>query len=451
MGCENHMAGGSPVVTKMQVIPVAGRDSMLMTLSGAHGPFFTRNLVILTDSAGHTGLGEIHGGDYTCRALESCIPLVEGKRVGAYRQILGDIHRAAGPETAEAGEGIQRLDIGKLKFVVKAEWAIECALLDLLGQYLNLPVCQLLGEGKQRDRVETLGYLFYVSDKDRTDLPYIDEGGDGWFGLRRSEMLTPARIVEQAQALKERYGFRSFKLKGGVLAGEAEMETVSALKRSFADCRINIDPNGAWSLKEAVRLCRPMEGVLAYVEDPCGPEAGYSSREIMAEFKNAVNIPVATNMIATNWRQFYHAAGLRAVDIVLADPHFWGFDGSVRMAQLLDQWGLTWGSHSNNHFDITLAAFAHVAAAVPGRPTALDTHWIWQDGQNLLQDGPGIRDGYLEVPEGPGLGVNIDMGKVEAANRLYRQLENHDRDDGMAMQYLIPGWKFDPKRPALVR
>lgn len=449
---DNRMAKGSPVVTTMQVIPVAGRDSMLMTLSGAHGPFFTRNLVILTDSAGHRGIGEIHGGDYTCRALERFIPLVEGEPVGAYRRILGKIHGACGPQPGEAGEGIQRLDIAKLKFVVRAEWAVECALLDLLGQYLGLPVCQLLGEGKQRDRVETLGYLFYVSDKAKTDLPYLDEeNAAGWFAMRRREMLTPGQIVEQAQALQEQYGFCSFKLKGGVLSGEAEMETVRALKKRFPECRINIDPNGAWSLEEAIRLCKPMEGVLAYAEDPCGPEAGYSSREIMAEFKNAVKIPVATNMIATNWRQFYHAAALHAVDIVLADPHFWGFDGSVRMAQILDEWGLTWGSHSNNHFDITLTAFAHVAAAVPGRPTALDTHWIWQDGQNLLKNAPQIRDGYLEVPKGPGLGVEIDMEKVEEANRLYRLLPGHDRDDAAAMQYLIPGWKFDPQMPALVR
>ena len=377
---------------------------------------------------------------------------MEGEPVGAYRRILGKIHGACGPQPGKAGEGIQRLDIAKLKFVVRAEWAVECALLDLLGQYLGLPVCQLLGEGKQRDRVETLGYLFYVSDKAKTDLPYLDEeNAAGWFAMRRREMLTPGQIVEQAQALQERYGFCSFKLKGGVLSGEAEMETVRALKKRFPECRINIDPNGAWSLEEAIRLCKPMEGVLAYAEDPCGPEAGYSSREIMAEFKNAVKIPVATNMIATNWRQFYHAAALHAVDIVLADPHFWGFDGSVRMAQILDEWGLVWGSHSNNHFDITLAAFAHVAAAVPGRPTALDTHWIWQDGQNLLKNAPQIRDGYLEVPKGPGLGVEIDMEKVEEANRLYRLLPGHDRDDAAAMQYLIPGWKFDPQMPALVR
>lgn len=447
------METGTPIITEMSVIPVAGQDSMLMTLSGAHAPFFTRNLVILKDSAGHTGVGEIHGGDYTCESLKASIPFVVGKPVGTYRQILNSIHKAAQRAEEDDGEGIQTLDLRKLKFVVKAEWAIECAMLDLLGQYMGVPVCELLGEGRQRTQVEVLGYLFYVSDKKKTNLPYLDESGSDnpWFRLRREEMLSAESLVEQAGVLRDTYGFRNFKLKGGVLEGEKEMETIRALKAAFPEGRINIDPNGAWSLEEAIRLCKPMENVLTYVEDPCGPEAGFSSREVMAEFKNAVNLPVATNMIATNWRQFYHAAALKAVDIVLADPHFWGFEGSVRMAQILNDWGLTWGSHSNNHFDITLTAYAHVAAAAPGRPTALDTHWIWQDGQNLLKDTPEIRDGYLQVPDKPGLGVTLDMDRVMEANRLYSSLLNHDRDDAQAMQYLIPGWKYDCKKPALVR
>ena len=443
----------TPIVTKMQVIPVAGHDSMLMTLSGAHAPFFTRNLVVLHDSTGHTGIGEIHGGDYTCQSLESVIPLVVGKEIGKYRHIMQDIHRAATGSAKDDGEGIQTLDISKLKFVVKSEWAIECALLDLFGQYLGVPMCELLGEGKQRDKVEVLGYLFYVSDKHKANLPYLDEGfsDDPWFRMRREEMLTPEKIVEQAQCLHEKYGFRNYKLKGGVLKGSDEMEAVRALKKAFPEGRINIDPNGAWSLAEAINLCKPMEKILSYIEDPCGPEAGFSGREILSEFKNHVNLPVATNMIAVNWRQFYHSTMLKCVDIVLADPHFWGFEGTIRMAQILNDWGLTWGSHSNNHFDITLTAFAQVGAAAPGNPTALDTHWIWQDGQNLLKDTPEIHDGYLEAPTKPGLGVTLDLERVEEANKLYNKLPNHDRNDAEAMQFLIPGWKYDCKKPALVR
>lgn len=444
-----------PIITKMQVIPVAGYDSMLMTLSGAHAPCFTRNLVLLTDSAGHTGVGEIHGGDYTCGCLNAVRPLVEGRPVSEYRQVLQTIHRLSKSGPGEGGD-IQTLDISKLKFVVKSEWAIECAMLDLLGQHLGVPMCQLLGEGRQREEVEVLGYLFYVSDKDKVpagEMQYLDEIGssDPWFRLRREEILTPERVVEEAEALHEKYGFRNFKLKGGVLAGSEEMEAVRALKKRFPAARVNIDPNGAWSLNEAVELCKDMHGIVTYVEDPCGPEGGYSGREIMREFKNATQFQVATNMIATDWRQFYHTVSLNACDIILADPHFWGFDGAVRMSQLLDSWGLTWGVHSNNHFDITLAAFAQVGAAAVGEPAPLDTHWIWQDGQDLLEDAPKIVGGKLQVPQGPGLGVHLNMERVMEANALYGKLPSHDRDDAAGMQYLIPGWKYDHKRPCLVR
>ena len=148
---------------------------------------------------------------------------------------------------------------------------------------------------------------------------------------------------------------------------------------------MTLDPNGAWSLAEAVRLCRDKHDVLAYAEDPCGAENGYSGREVMAEFRRATGLPTATNMIATDWRQMGHAIQLQSVDIPLADPHFWTMQGSVRVAQMCNDWGLTWGSHSNNHFDISLAMFTHVAAAAPGKITAIDTHWIWQDGQRLTQ------------------------------------------------------------------
>lgn len=179
----------TPIITRMQVIPVAGYDSMLMTLSGCHAPLFTRNLVILEDNSGHTGIGEIHGGDYTCDCLNMVKPLVEGQPIASYRQILQKIHKLANPNAGEGGD-IQTLDISKLKFVVKSEWAIECAMLDLLGQHLGVPMCALLGEGQQRQEVEMLGYMFYVSDKGKvpgSEQQYLDErdSADPWFRLRR--------------------------------------------------------------------------------------------------------------------------------------------------------------------------------------------------------------------------------------------------------------------------
>jgi glucarate dehydratase len=444
---------GTPVVTEMMVVPVAGFDSMTMTLSGAHAPMFTRNIVIMKDSAGNTGLGEVHGGDDITRALESYKPLIIGKQIGDYRNIVQAVKRGGYLAGGNDGEGLQGLDLKNLKFVVKAETAIESALLDLLGKFMGLPVCSLLGDGRQRDEITILGYLFYVSDRTKVNLPYIDESSsrDPWFKIRRNVALTPEAIVEQAYATKERYGFKDFKLKAGVLDGEEEMKAIRALKKEFPDARINIDPNGAWSLNEAIKLTKDMHGILTYVEDPCGPEKGFSSREIMSEYKMATGHKVATNMIATDWRQLHHSVVSKAVDIVLADPHFWTMSGSIRAGQVLNDWGMTWGSHSNNHFDISLAIFAQTAAAAPGDITAMDTHWIWQDGQELCGESIAIKDGKIRVTDKPGLGIEIDMDRVMKANELYNKMDSHDRDDAMAMQYLIPNWKFDSKKPCLVR
>jgi glucarate dehydratase len=409
--------------------------------------------VILTDSSGNTGLGEVHGGEDIKKALEDYKPLVVGKPIGDCRGIINNLRNRKYNSEEDDGQGLQNLDLKNLRFVVHAETAVESALLDLLGKFVDLPVASLLGDGKQRDAVRVLGYLFYIADKNKTDLPYIDESssGDNWFRLRRRETMTAESIVELAHAAKERYGFKDFKLKGGVFEGEKEIEAVKALAKEFPDARINLDPNGAWSLEEAISLCKGLHGILSYVEDPCGPEKGFSGREIMSEFKRATGLQVATNMIATDWRQFHHSIVLNAVDIPLADPHFWTMSGSIRAAQICNDWGLTWGSHSNNHFDISLAIFTHVAAAAPGEITAMDTHWIWQDGQCLTKEPMQIVNGLIEIPKKPGLGIEIDMDKVMEANELYNKLSSGDRDDAMAMQYLINNWRFDSKKPCMVR
>lgn len=444
---------GTPKIVDYRVYPVAGYDSMLLTLSGAHSPFFTRNVVVITDSAGNTGIGEVHGGEHIKNALESYRPFLLGKPIGDARGLVGAIRSGNYSHSEDDGQGLQGLDLKNLRFVVHAETAVECALLDLLGKFMDLPVAALLGDGKQRDSAVVLGYLFYIADAARTPLPYLteDTSSDRWFKLRRKPAMDASAIVEQAHAAKEKYGFKDFKLKGGVHRGEEEMEAVGALKAEFSDARINIDPNGAWSLDEAVRLCRGMGNVMSYVEDPCGPEKGFSGREVMAEFKRATGLQVATNMIATDWRQLSHSHVLGSVDIPLADPHFWTMSGSVRVAQLCADWGMTWGSHSNNHFDISLAIFAHVAAAAPGEITAIDTHYIWQDGQYLTKDPLRIENGRIALRDAPGLGIEIDTAKLEAAAALYAKLPSGDRDDGVAMQHLIPGWKFDPKKPCMVR
>ena len=439
----------TPIITKLQVIPVAGHDSMLMNLSGAHGAFFTRNLLILTDNAGRTGVGEVPGGEKIRATLEDATELVVGQSIGNVQAVLNRMQKTFADRDS-GGRGLQTFD---LRTTVHAVTAVESALLDLLGQELNLPVAALLGEGQQRSSVEMLGYLFFVGDRTKTDFPYRTEhdADNAWFRLRNEVAMTPESVVRLAEAAREKYGFNDFKLKGGVLAGEAEIEAVTALHKRFPEARVTLDPNGGWLLKDAIRLMRDMRGVVAYAEDPCGAEEGFSGREVMAEFRRETGLPTATNMVATDWRQMVHSLSLQSVDIPLADPHFWTMAGSVRVAQTCRDWGLTWGSHSNNHFDVSLAMFTHVGAAAPGKVTAIDTHWIWQDGQGLTKDPLKIVNGHVEVPKKPGLGVELDMVEVEKAHQLYLKHGLGARDDAAAMQYLIPGWKFDNKRPCMVR
>lgn len=438
-----------PTIAQIEVVPVAGHDSMLLNLSGAHGPFFTRNIAIVTDSDGRVGLGEVPGGEPIRSTIEESASILVGQPVARLRSLLREVAQRFSDRDA-GGRGLQTFD---LRTTVHAVTALESALLDLHGQFLGVPVAELLGDGQQREAVPMLGYLFYVGNPDQTDLPYLREpnGADAWERVRREEAMTPEAVVRLAEAAQERYGFQDFKLKGGVQAGDLEVDAVTALKERFPDARITLDPNGGWLLEDAIRLGKRMQGVVAYAEDPCGAEGRFSGREVVAEFRRATGLQTATNMIATDWREMAHAVRSNAVDIPLADPHFWTMAGSVRVAQLCHEFGLTWGSHSNNHFDISLAMFTHVGAAAPGEITALDTHWIWQDGQGLTREPLTISGGEIAVPKKAGLGVELDRDRLQEAHELYLEHGLGSRDDAAAMQYLIPGWEFDNKRPCLVR
>ena len=439
-----------PYIQQMDVYPVAGKDSMLLNLSGAHAPYFTRNIVVLTDSQGNRGAGEVPGGEKITNALNAMKELVLGTKLSEYKQTLLKVKAALG-NNEEDVRGLQTFD---LRTGIHVLTAIEAPLLDLFGQYLEVPVASLLGDGMVRDKVKVLGYLFFVGDRKKTDLPYYsdDSNSTDWYRLRHNQALDADSVVELARSSQELYGFKDFKLKGGVLDGAQEMEVIKALKKAYPSSRMTLDPNGGWSLKEAISLCKDMHGILSYCEDPCGAEKGYSGREVLSEFRRATGLPTATNMIATDWREFGHSLQLQSVDIPLADCHFWTMNGAVRVGQMCDEFGLTWGSHSNNHFDISLAMIAHVGSAVPGNPTAIDTHWIWQEGIERLTEKPmKIEDGYVKIPNKPGLGIDVDLAQIKKSNEVYTANCLGARDDAMGMQYLIPGWKFNPKKPALVR
>ena len=287
-----------------------------------------------------------------------------------------------------------------------------------------------------------LGYLFYVGDRNKTDLPYRErtDAKDDWLRLRDEEALTPEAIVRLAEAAQARYGFKDFKLKGGVLRGERgdggrDRSGASAFPRRAS--RSTPMAPGRW--KKPSLLCRGRQTCSPMPKIPCGAERGFSGREVMAEFRRATGLPTATNMIATDWREMGHAIQLQSVDIPLADPHFWTMQGSVRVAQMCRDWGLTWGSHSNNHFDVSLAMFTHVAAAAPGNITAIDTHWIWQDGQRLTKEPFKIVDGSSRCPRSPAW-VSSSTWARSRWRIAYQEHGRGARDDAVAMQFLVPGW-----------
>ena len=440
-----------PVIRKMEVYPVAGLDSMELNLSGAHAPYFTRNIVILTDSNGVEGVGEVPGGEKITKALKDIEHLVIGSKISDYKQTLLKIKNWLDTNIKDDVRGLQTFD---LRTGVHVVTAIEAPLLDLLGKFLEVPAAALMGDGIQREKVQFLSYLFYIGDRKKTDLPYDSEEDSDceWYRLRNEEALTPEKIVALAKATHKKYGFVDFKLKGGVLSAKEELKAVQAIKKEFPNARVDLDPNGAWSLKEALEIKDELKEVLAYCEDPCGAENGFSGREIMAEFKRESGMPTATNMINTDWRQMCHCLALKSVDIPLADPHFWTMNGSVRVGQMCNDFGMMWGCHSNNHFDISLAMVVQCAAAIPGKMNGIDTHWIWQECRERLTKEPmQIVDGYIELPKKGGLGIEVDREQVLKAHKLYIDKKLGARNDAIGMQYLIKDWKFDNKKPCLVR
>ena len=444
---------GIPTVEKMEIYPVAGHDCMELNLSGAHAPYFTRNIVILTDSNGVEGVGEVPGGEKITKALEDVKHLVLGTRIADYKQTLNKVRAWLSANIKDDVRGLQTFD---LRTGVHVVTAIEAPLLDLMGKFLEVPAAALMGDGIQRERVRFLSYLFYVGDRKKTDLEYEEEpdADCDWYRLRHEEALTPEAIVALAKATHEKYGFEDFKLKGGVLAPKEELKAVQAVKAAFPNARVDLDPNGCWSLKESLEIAPQLKECLAYCDDPCGAENGFSGREIMAEFKRESGMPTATNMINTDWRQMYHSIMERSVDIPLAEPHFWTIYWAVRGGQLGKDCGLICGFHSNNHCYISLAMVVQCAAAIPGKMNGIDTHWIWQEGRERLTKQPmQIVDGCIDLPKKGGLGIEVDREQVLKAHQLYldKCYGKGARNDAVGMQYLIPGWTFDNKKPCLVR
>jgi len=361
----------------------------------------TRALIELHTEEGIVGLGETYGTPETERALDvakSVLIGVDPFEVGVVQHRLGVFrvgYETTVPATLRAG--------------------IEMACLDAAGKAVGRPVHSLLG-GAVRDRVEVAAYLFYRHALD-------GRGGEA----------SPEAIVERTEALVERYGFRVIKLKGGVFSPEEELQAIKQLQARFPAAPLRWDPNAAWSVPTSLRVVESLraEGLnLEYLEDPA-PEL-----EGMAQVRARTAVPLATNMCLVNYEQLAPGIRLGSVDIILSDVHFWGgFRTNQKMMAVCEAFGLAVGMHSDRELGVSTAAMVHLAAASPQLAYAIDSHYPDQVG-DVLTAPIEIRDGHIEVPQAPGLGVELDPDEVERYHRLY--LESGAVNEFYDQQR--PGW-----------
>lgn len=417
---------GRTRVTALRVTPLALNDPPLLNATGVHEPYALRSVLELETSDGLVGLGETYGDSRTLRDLSRAADAVVGldpfdlnDLATRLREVLHGSPPAAGGPAAPAPLGDRSY--------AHVYGALEVALLDLQGRLLGRPVCDLLG-GAVRDAVPYSAYLFFKFGRHRA--PPAGYADDPW-----GEVLTPAAVVDEARTMIAEHGFRSIKLKGGVLEPDVEIEAIGRLREAFPDRPLRIDPNACWSVKTSIRVGRELEGVLEYLEDPTPGLEG------MAAVARQVEAPLATNMVVTSFRHLPEAVRLGSVGVVLADHHYWGgLRATQHLAAACAAWGLGLSMHSNSHLGVSLAAMTHVAAATPDLAYACDTHYPWQS-EDVLAGGPlTFEGGALPVPRAPGLGVELDPDAVARLHERYLSCGLRDRDDVGEMRKYRPAW-----------
>nr|WP_240449104.1 glucarate dehydratase family protein [Streptomyces harenosi] len=405
-------------------------DPPLLNTQGVHQPYTPRLIVEVVTADGITGVGETYGDT---KYLELARPLarkVTGRRVsdlnGLFRdadEVAVDASRVVGQADVGGLRGVQTA--GKLRLSVVSAFEVAC--LDALGKALGLPVHALLG-GKVRDAVEYSAYLFYKWAGHPAGVP---SEPDDW-----GAALDPAGVVEQARKLAGRYGFTSFKLKGGVFPPEEEIAAVRALAGAFPGRPMRLDPNGAWSVETSLRVAEELGDVLEYLEDPAlGTPA-------MAEIAARTGVPLATNMCVTTFAEIPEAFTRGAVQVVLSDHHYWGgLRNTQHLAAVCRAFGVGVSMHSNTHLGISLAAMTHVAATVPDLHHACDSHYPWQS-EDVLTERLVFEGGRVAVPDAPGLGVELDRDRLAFLHRRWLDDDGalRDRDDAAAMRAADPAW-----------
>ncbi|MEU3251558.1 glucarate dehydratase family protein [Streptomyces sp. NPDC006997] len=417
-------------LTDVRLTPILVADPPLLNTQGVHQPYTPRLIVEVETADGVTGVGETYGDT---KYLELARPFAE-KLKGRRVTDLNGLFTVADEVAVDSARVRDQVDVGGLRGVQTADKlrlsvasAFEVACLDALGKTLGLPVHALLG-GKVRDAVEYSAYLFYKWDAHPAG---VAAERDDW-----GAALDPAGIVAQARAFTERYGFTSYKLKGGVLPPDEEIAAVRALARAFPGRPLRLDPNGAWSVATSLRVAAELGDVLEYLEDPAlGTPA-------MAEVAAGTDVPLATNMCVTTFAEIEEAFTRGAVQVVLSDHHYWGgLRNTQQLAAICRTFGVGVSMHSNTHLGISLAAMTHVAATVPNLHHACDSHYPWQS-EDVLTRRLTFEDGGVTVSDAPGLGVELDRAELRRLHRRWLDDDGalRDRDDAAAMRAADPGW-----------
>ncbi|MBL1289262.1 glucarate dehydratase [Streptomyces sp. For3] len=410
-------------ITDVTLTPILVADPPLLNTAGIHQPYTPRLIVEVFTADGTTGLGETYGDT---KYLELARPLAE-QLVGRQISDLNGLFGAADEVAVDASRVTGQVDVGGLRGVQTADKlrlsvvsAFEVACLDALGKALGLPVHALLG-GKVRDAVEYSAYLFYKRSGEN----------DTW-----GAALDPAGIVEQARTFTERYGFTSFKLKGGVFPPDEEVAAVKALAAAFPGHPLRLDPNGAWSVETSLKVAEELRDVLEYLEDPA------TGVPAMAEVAAKSGVPLATNMCVTTFDEIKDAFTQGAVQVVLSDHHYWGgLRNTQQLAAICRAFGVGVSMHSNTHLGISLAAMTQVAATVPNLHHACDSHYPWQS-EDVLTERLTFDGGKVAVSDAPGLGVALDREKLAFLHQRWLDDDGtyKDRDDAAAMRLTDPQW-----------
>jgi glucarate dehydratase len=405
-------------ILDVRITPIAFSDPPLLNAVGVHEPFVHRVIIELDVDGGVLGLGECSGGVERLRNLAVGAATVKGMNVFETSKMEASIAAALAEESS--------FELGAVFS------AFEVACLDAQGHITGQRVCDLLG-GRVRDEVPFSAYLFYKW----AEHPALDGKpaiGDGW-----GEALDPAGIVRQARKMIGKYGFKSIKLKGGVFPPAQEIEAIRALREAFPDLPLRLDPNTAWSVQTSKWVAEQTAGLLEYLEDPTAGLEG------MAEVAATAPMPLATNMCVVAFDQVKRSVELGSVQVILGDHHYWGGLRHTReLGAICETFGIGLSMHSNSHLGISLAAMVHVAAATPALTYACDTHYPWNGHNDVIKPGAlAFDDGSVRVPDGPGLGVELDRGKLAELHQQYLDTSRRSRDDTGYMQKFVPSFSAE--------